>query len=400
IIPDETTQEVVTNVIVKDGMTIVIGGLFKEEIKSNRSQVPFLGDIPIIGTAFRGHDDDNKREEIIFLITPSIVNDNVLLSQGEDARNTIDRVRAGYRQGLLPWSRDRMTAQLNVEAERYYREGDMRKALWTLSRSLSLNPRQTDALRLRERLTGQRELWPTQATFDGLLSSEMNDRIRAIPAATQPPAYNPQPYGSTNFPTDPLKPDSVVPVPSADPWKNKHPGAMPPAAPAAPTGDGKPMSNAPQGGENADTASVTTNTFFGGGNPAGDQGATPGQASGQMVEGVPAGAGSNGAAPSEPTDQNQGVGEADRFMNEIMGGFGFDQQQPPAAAAPATGFASGKAVGGMDEAPVATSTATPTATAQQQRFFVLPFVHGFWFVPVPAQQPFATAPTDAPAHEK
>ncbi|MBL8990755.1 MAG: hypothetical protein JNJ48_04145, partial [Phycisphaerae bacterium] len=266
-------------------------------------------------------------------------------------------------------------------------------------------------------LTGQRELWPTQATFDGLLSSEMNDRIRAIPAATQPPAYNPQPYGSTNFPTDPLKPESVVPAPSADPWKNKQPGAMPPAPPAAPAGDGKPMSHAPEGSENGDTAAAEpSNTFFGGGNPAGDQGEGGNTPAGRMVEGTPVGAAaagpagdapagpgasSNAAPPAAPTEQFQGISEADRFMNEAMSGFGFDQRFDQAAppATTSTGFASGKTVGGGNsETPVPGSAAT--ASASQPRFFVLPFVHGFWFVPVPQQQPIATAPTEAPSHEK
>jgi type IV pilus assembly protein PilQ len=70
-IPDEITNELVTNVIVRDGQTVVLGGLFRESTKSTRRQVPLLGDIPLIGQAFRGHEDDMNRNEIIFLITPT-----------------------------------------------------------------------------------------------------------------------------------------------------------------------------------------------------------------------------------------------------------------------------------------------------------------------------------------
>ncbi|HRJ50712.1 MAG TPA: hypothetical protein PKU91_09270, partial [Phycisphaerales bacterium] len=82
-IPDEITNEIVTNVLVRDGQTIVLGGLFRESTQSSRRQVPFLGDIPLLGAAFRGHDDQTSRNEIIFMITPTIVSDQVLVMQGE-----------------------------------------------------------------------------------------------------------------------------------------------------------------------------------------------------------------------------------------------------------------------------------------------------------------------------
>src|SRR5205085_2434138 len=66
-IPDEITNELVTNVIVGDGQTVVLGGLFKEQTQTTRRQVPFLGDIPIVGLAFRGNEDSTVRSEVIFL---------------------------------------------------------------------------------------------------------------------------------------------------------------------------------------------------------------------------------------------------------------------------------------------------------------------------------------------
>lgn len=432
IVPDEDTQEVVTNVIVKDGMTIVIGGLFKEEVKANRSQVPFLGDIPVIGTAFRGNDDSTTRDEIIFLITPSVVNDNVLLSQGEDARNVIDRVRAGHRQGLLPWSRDRMTSQLNVEAERYWREGDQRKAAWTLSRSLSLNPRQPEALRLRERWTGERELWPSGQHFDWLLSSEINDRHRAIQPPAQPPAYMPTPYLSWPFPMDPLRPEPVKPVPSGDPWQRLHP--MGPAMPAMPSGDGaKPSSMAP-------TTNPSTDNF--GNNPAPAPGTADNTAGGQNdffagtmtpaapstgndnnnfanngnnfnnnepANGTPGAMGDNPSNPADPANPpanspaanagNPDNGDnGNKFMDDSMTNAGFNSGS--------NGFAAGKPIGGGDAAPMGAVPTGEQASNQAQpappaaaspRFVVVPFFHGFWIVPAPAAAPapVANVPTES-----
>jgi type IV pilus assembly protein PilQ len=84
-IPDEDTTELVTNLIVRDGQTVVLGGLFTETTTASRRQVPVLGDVPLIGAAFRGHDDSTARSEIIFLVTPSILNDLDLTIEGERA---------------------------------------------------------------------------------------------------------------------------------------------------------------------------------------------------------------------------------------------------------------------------------------------------------------------------
>jgi type IV pilus assembly protein PilQ len=201
-VPDETTQEIVTNVIVNDGMTIVLGGLFQEATVAGRRQVPVLGDIPLIGAAFRGHDDTTDRNELIFMITPTIMSDSSLLLQGFESMQTTERVRAGTRQGLLPWSRDRMTSVLNVEAEQLAREGQTDTALWKLQRSLSFNPRQPEALRLRERLTGEQEVWPDRSLMEEMLNDEVEKRLRQIPKPEGPVKhYNP--YGSHDLPRQP-----------------------------------------------------------------------------------------------------------------------------------------------------------------------------------------------------
>lgn len=202
-IPDESTQEITTNVIVKDGNTIVLGGLFVENSRSFRKQVPFFGDIPLIGAAFRGHDDSLDRRELIFLIRPSIVGETALAMQGVDMKNEIERIRAGQRQGLLPFSREKMTATLNVEAETAAREGRTEEALWKLQRSLSLNSRQPDAIRLREKITSQQERWPSGYLLDGVINGEINKQLDGIPSA--PDAKHLVPQGSVDFPRTPTK---------------------------------------------------------------------------------------------------------------------------------------------------------------------------------------------------
>ncbi len=70
-------NEINTNVLVNDGETVVLGGIFEQETKNTQTKVPFLGDIPYVGRLFRKDaKSDNKRELLIF-VTPRIVNDSV-----------------------------------------------------------------------------------------------------------------------------------------------------------------------------------------------------------------------------------------------------------------------------------------------------------------------------------
>ncbi|MEO1278630.1 MAG: hypothetical protein AAFV77_06730, partial [Planctomycetota bacterium] len=103
-IPDETTNELTANVMVRDGQTIVLGGLFRERTQYTRRQVPWIADLPFIGAPFRGREDLTDRAEIIFMITPTIVNDQIVSEHAERAKSLIDSAVAGTREGLLPFS--------------------------------------------------------------------------------------------------------------------------------------------------------------------------------------------------------------------------------------------------------------------------------------------------------
>jgi type IV pilus secretin PilQ/predicted competence protein len=197
-VPDEVSQEITTNVIVPDGSTIVLGGLFREQTSLSRSQVPGLGDIPLIGAAFRGHDDSTKRSEVIFMIKPTIMNDQNLLSQGEKAVEVTEQVRAGSRQGLLPWSREKQTSQLNVRAEKLAAEGKKGEALYALRRSLELSPAQPDVHRMQEQLTGKTDRWPHRSMLETIVGSEAAARASAMPPAEGSAAFvGPNPEASS-----------------------------------------------------------------------------------------------------------------------------------------------------------------------------------------------------------
>ncbi|RFS33284.1 type IV pilus secretin PilQ [Acinetobacter cumulans] len=71
------TNKLETNVLVGDGETIVLGGIF-DDIKRNQYQkVPFLGDLPFVGVLFKNNVKTNAQTELLIFVTPRIVNDSV-----------------------------------------------------------------------------------------------------------------------------------------------------------------------------------------------------------------------------------------------------------------------------------------------------------------------------------
>jgi general secretion pathway protein D len=63
-----------TTVIADDGQTIVIGGLIREDENNSRNQVPCLGNVPLLGWAFRQYSKDNRKNNLLIFITPHILN--------------------------------------------------------------------------------------------------------------------------------------------------------------------------------------------------------------------------------------------------------------------------------------------------------------------------------------
>ncbi len=73
--PDKNTREISTNVLVENGSTIVIGGVYNYKKDETKYGVPFLKDIPILGWLFRGPETPKvKKNELIIFLTPRIIN--------------------------------------------------------------------------------------------------------------------------------------------------------------------------------------------------------------------------------------------------------------------------------------------------------------------------------------
>ena len=78
--PAIDTQQIETQVLVDNGETIVLGGIFKQNDAKTVERVPFLGDLPIIGNFFRSKKKEYKREELLIFITPKIVEQTIAVT--------------------------------------------------------------------------------------------------------------------------------------------------------------------------------------------------------------------------------------------------------------------------------------------------------------------------------
>ncbi len=172
-IPDELTNELTTNVRVPDGQTLVLGGLFRESTNITRRQVPYLGDIPVVGALFQGQDDKVDRQEIIFLITPSIIPDEKMIDAGEESLAYAEAVQVGTRNGLLPFSRDRLTDVYNQKAIEAYNRGDVEEALYYVNNSLRIYAGQPEMVKFREQITGAKERAHERSLMDRVMSRQI-----------------------------------------------------------------------------------------------------------------------------------------------------------------------------------------------------------------------------------
>ncbi|MCT7941246.1 type IV pilus secretin PilQ [Shewanella sp. ULN5] len=71
------TQRIGTQVLVDNGETIVLGGIYQQNLISRVSKVPVLGDIPLVGFLFRNTTDRNERQELLIFVTPKIISEKL-----------------------------------------------------------------------------------------------------------------------------------------------------------------------------------------------------------------------------------------------------------------------------------------------------------------------------------
>ncbi len=78
-VPPLNTREINTNVLVEDGETIVLGGVYEQTKSTNTERIPFFGDLPYLGYLFRQESKQNQKQELLIFVTPRILKETLTL---------------------------------------------------------------------------------------------------------------------------------------------------------------------------------------------------------------------------------------------------------------------------------------------------------------------------------
>ncbi|MEK7484235.1 MAG: type II and III secretion system protein, partial [Planctomycetota bacterium] len=90
-LPQVRSQSMITNVKIESGETIIIGGLYSENMSRTLRKIPFLGDIPLIGYFFKTSINQKSIDDLLIFISPRIVSSSGAISKELTDRLTQDR---------------------------------------------------------------------------------------------------------------------------------------------------------------------------------------------------------------------------------------------------------------------------------------------------------------------
>jgi type IV pilus assembly protein PilQ len=148
-LPNKRLTGVTTNIMVRDGCTVVIGGLIHEQLTNTTTQIPVLGNLPLVGFAFRQTTETTERQEVLVLITPRIVYEPGTCQEGQQGACEFLRRQSTYADKMSPFGKRSIARRYYRLAESAYAAGEMHKALRFAEMAVQFDPLSRAALELR-----------------------------------------------------------------------------------------------------------------------------------------------------------------------------------------------------------------------------------------------------------
>jgi len=148
-LPNKELTQVTTNIMVRDGCTVVIGGLIREQLANTTTQVPVLGNLPFVGFAFRQTEENTERHEVLVLITPRIIYEPDSCQEGARSACEFLRRQSTYADKMSPFGKRSIARRYYRLAENAYAANDRKKALRFVEMAVHFDPLNRASLDLR-----------------------------------------------------------------------------------------------------------------------------------------------------------------------------------------------------------------------------------------------------------
>jgi type IV pilus assembly protein PilQ len=198
-LPEKSVTQVTTNIMCRDGATVVIGGLIRDDVTRTINQIPLLGNLRLLGPIFRHKNDSVQRNEIIVVITPHVIQDPLGLDDGRPHVSEMHRRQSKvFVDRMTPVARRYYSNRYVRLAESAWLAGNGDQALSYIDLALHFTPRRFEALNLRDEiLTG------------GPGQIELIQSLEPLDYVDDPPLDAPAPPPSFSLPQPPVPADGA-----------------------------------------------------------------------------------------------------------------------------------------------------------------------------------------------
>lgn len=197
-LPDKEVTQVTTNVMCRDGSTVIIGGLIREDLTNNTTQIPFLGSIPYLGAAFRQKTESTTRHEIIVLITPRLVCEPMLSGEGKQAQQEFAVRQANYADKMSPIAKRHYGRHYLRLAYAAFHAGDNLAALRYANLAVHFDVMSLEANNLRTQVAA------TMPEYDSRLDNYLKDGLHLRQRPHRDYTRQGYPWSPGNAPTEDL----------------------------------------------------------------------------------------------------------------------------------------------------------------------------------------------------
>lgn len=194
-LPDKEVTQVTTNIMTRDGCTVIIGGLMREDLSTTSTQVPILGNLPAVGFLFRQKTETIERRELLVLVTPHIVYDEESAAEGERGAMEFHRRQTVRADKMSPAGKRLLGRKYFRAAQAAWEAGDYRAAARYIKWAVQFDPENRAAIDLQVDIMNGRHdgkhssgppvlLDPEVAELAGPLPEWVIDELGAEPSGT------------------------------------------------------------------------------------------------------------------------------------------------------------------------------------------------------------------------